>query len=271
MGDFRELSKADPAVVPAIARIVECFFFQSPAVPVWSRESGDCYGLWIAMEGRGRMNLGRSSQRIGPGNALLLRPGERIQVRQERSAPVRNFLLAMHLEESAAIRAEGPGLVRMNDLVGVTVLARKLIEAHQTADALSRAQSLPLAEALLLEFQRMRDSGERGVSPYDGRLLELANRIRLAPGEPWSVERCAREFGLCRSRFSRLFQRLTTHPPMRFIVKCRMQSAGRLLRESPLSVSEIADALGYRDVFYFSKHFRKEMGKAPTRYRADGW
>ncbi len=159
----------------------------------------------------------------------------------------------------------------MNDLVGVTVLARKLVEAANAQDAFAKRQTVPLAEALLLEYRRMLTHEAAGPSAHDGKLIELANRIRLEPEKSWRVDRCAREVGLCRSQFTRLFQRLTANTPMRFIIKCRLQRAARLLLETRLSVSEIAETMGYRDVFYFSKHFRAEMGKPPTRYRADGW
>lgn len=248
-----------------------CFFFQNPAVNLWERDCGPCHLFWMGLEGRGRIQSGRENQRIGPGNACLFLPGDTLRVRQDRGHSIRNFVAALDFTKSPYARGRRPALVRMNDLVGVTVLARKLIEAWNAGDAISQLQTNALMQSLLLEYDRMQQSADTGASIHDAKLIELANRIRLEPELPWRVAACAREVGLCRSQFTRLFQRLTANTPMRFIVKCRMQRAGRMLLETPLSVSEIAEIMGYRDVFYFSKHFRLEMGKPPSQYRRDKW
>lgn len=47
----------------------------------------------------------------------------------------------------------------------------------------------------------------------------------------------------------------------------RMEEAGWMLRESPLSVSEISSRVGYSEPFYFSSVFRKCHGISPREYR----
>ena len=46
-----------------------------------------------------------------------------------------------------------------------------------------------------------------------------------------------------------------------------MERARLLLAESSLSVGMIAEALGFRDVFFFSRQFRQRTGLTPTAYR----
>jgi AraC-like DNA-binding protein len=53
-----------------------------------------------------------------------------------------------------------------------------------------------------------------------------------------------------------------------FIVEARLNRARQLLLESTLSVSQIADELGYEDVFFFSRQFKERTGRTPTEYRA---
>lgn len=223
----------------------------------------------MALEGCGKLYLHDRFEVIGAGSSYLFYPNEKIIVSQESHHPVKHFLAFLNFPHRPFPENMRPGLAMMNDLVGVTVLARKLVETILSQDATSRRQAHILAETLLLEYRKMIDLKTSHGSAHDGKLLELANRIRLEPELPWSVAACAREMGLCRSQFSRLFKQLTANSPIRFIVKCRMQKAGRLLRETHLSVNEIADMMGYRDVFYFSKHFRQENGQAPSHYRRE--
>ena len=47
----------------------------------------------------------------------------------------------------------------------------------------------------------------------------------------------------------------------------RIRRARMALRESSLSMGELAASLGFRDASHFSKTFRKVVGKTPTQYR----
>ena len=53
-----------------------------------------------------------------------------------------------------------------------------------------------------------------------------------------------------------------------YLVRFRMNKAASLLREeSMLSISEIADSVGYTDYAQFSKIFKKYKGASPRTYR----
>ncbi|MFD2610956.1 helix-turn-helix domain-containing protein [Paenibacillus gansuensis] len=46
-----------------------------------------------------------------------------------------------------------------------------------------------------------------------------------------------------------------------------MNQAKLLLRQTTYKLSEIADSVGYNDLFTFSKAFKKVVGVAPNLYR----
>jgi AraC family transcriptional regulator of arabinose operon len=56
---------------------------------------------------------------------------------------------------------------------------------------------------------------------------------------------------------------------MRFAIRQRVQRAQQLLRGSSMQISEIADALGYVDVYFFSRQFKQATGVSPSTYRRD--
>jgi AraC-like DNA-binding protein len=58
-------------------------------------------------------------------------------------------------------------------------------------------------------------------------------------------------------------------PPHRYMQEAKLSLARRLLRESDLPITEIADVLGYDDPLYFSRLFRREVGLSPRDYRKD--
>lgn len=65
---------------------------------------------------------------------------------------------------------------------------------------------------------------------------------------------------------SRLFKKHLNKTVSEYVNDEKLYFACELIQSTNLSLSEIADYLGYSDVFYFSKLFKKKFGKAPSKY-----
>ena len=63
------------------------------------------------------------------------------------------------------------------------------------------------------------------------------------------------------------FKRATGCSVMAYFLKLKIQTAKRLLRESDLSVAQIAEKLAFDTPNYFSKTFKKTTGYTPLQYR----
>lgn len=82
-----------------------------------------------------------------------------------------------------------------------------------------------------------------------------------------TVLHVAKHFQIDRRRLSSLFERQMGVSPNMYLTDLRIQKAKLLLRTSNLSIAHIAESIGYRDHFYFSRVFKKETGLSPTLYR----
>ena len=60
---------------------------------------------------------------------------------------------------------------------------------------------------------------------------------------------------------------VTNMSPGNFVVHAHVQRARQLALETTMSMSQIADALGYRDVHFFSRQFKQWTGHSPRRLR----
>ncbi|MGG6311503.1 helix-turn-helix domain-containing protein [Paenibacillus macerans] len=77
----------------------------------------------------------------------------------------------------------------------------------------------------------------------------------------------AAKANLSERQFSRLFQRQTGMNFTGYVQGIRMDAACRLLAESRCSVGEIAAAVGYADLKFFHRLFKKKIGMPPRQYR----
>lgn len=97
-----------------------------------------------------------------------------------------------------------------------------------------------------------------------GRALALMH-ARVA--HPWTTEALAAEVNLSRSAFAERFTQLVGAPPISYLIDWRMQLAAARLRDTPLSIGQIADELGYESEATFTRAFKRAMGVAPGQYR----
>ena len=77
----------------------------------------------------------------------------------------------------------------------------------------------------------------------------------------------ALQLSIDRTHFFRIFKAKTGVSPEQYITKYRVEKALDLLKEDRHTVTEIASLVGVSDVYYFSKLFKKNMGKSPTEYK----
>jgi len=149
----------------------------------------------------------------------------------------------------------------------------------------------PRFDELLTQSRRTDRRGVlRAIHLLEGILLELADAPALAAAAPaawmgratrriaeWAVRgevdgrvdyaRLAEELGTSESTLRRRFHEATGTSPHGYLLQCRAAEARRLLGETDLPVKAIADRLGYRDVYFFSRQFRQLTGVPPAMYR----
>lgn len=82
-----------------------------------------------------------------------------------------------------------------------------------------------------------------------------------------TVEEIANDVGLSLSFFSRKFKHDMGYSPIEYLNHLRIQKACQLLHFTNTRVKEIAFIVGFKDQFYFSRFFRKQIGISPSQFR----
>ena len=95
----------------------------------------------------------------------------------------------------------------------------------------------------------------------------MKDYIRDHLGEAVMVDMIVREVNLSAAYCGELFMKCEGVTIHEFINNLRINHAKDLLAEGEMSISEIAAASGFTDVFYFSKKFKALTGLSPNQYR----
>lgn len=84
-----------------------------------------------------------------------------------------------------------------------------------------------------------------------------------------SIQELAEKLNLNRSYFSTLFRKKMGKSPQEFLIDCRMEKACQLMAEHGYSPGEAAVAVGYPDIFSFSRMFKRRYGRSPRAYQKE--
>ncbi len=80
------------------------------------------------------------------------------------------------------------------------------------------------------------------------------------------IERFATEIGVSRMQLYRKLNALTEMTVKEFVRNIRLKRAAQLLVQKKMNVSEVAYAVGFRDLSHFRKCFRQEFGMSSSEY-----
>ena len=121
-----------------------------------------------------------------------------------------------------------------------------------------------LLEQILIELaeERQRPDGQPGWLRKTLQRLDTA-----AQGDVIDYDAVAAEVDMAQSTLRRRFRDAVGLPPHEYVLQSRVATARKLLAESNLPIKSIAQQLGYNDVYFFSRQFRKFAGVPPAMYR----
>ena len=139
----------------------------------------------------------------------------------------------------------------------------QLQQGYAVPQLLAAAAALRMSLCSLLQVSQS-SSGNRSATE---RTLAVRDVLCEAPAREYRLEDLALSARLSVPHFSALFRHLTGYPPVDFLIRQRIRRACHLLDTSDQSISSIAETVGFKDPYYFSRCFRRIMGCAPLAYR----
>jgi AraC-like DNA-binding protein len=127
---------------------------------------------------------------------------------------------------------------------------------------LELARRFRTSEVVQWEFLRQQ---ERSL-----RLKKLFDHISAHYTEKLSVAAAAKLAAMSEPQFMKTFKRVAGMTLVSYLNHVRLANGSRLLRETSLTIAEIASTVGFSDQSYFDKRFKRAFGQTPKEFRLGG-
>lgn len=235
----------------------------------WKTSGDGHFNLWIALAGEGYLRCDNHTYRIFPGAFFIFSPKQNISAAHYSGSRITRFSAHFHPIKEGRRLDDAAGLPKMGGEVPSLPLAQRQIDVIMRIA--QRRDEDEVLSRKLYDFI-VQCSGSRESMPHallNDRVAEALKIFREAPASVDSISKIAKDLGISRSHFDREFTQQTGQAPKQFLINCKMIEARRYLESSHLRVGEIAEALGYKDIYFFSRQFKQLAGKSPMQYRKE--
>lgn len=224
----------------------------------------DAEGSPLHVLGAGECPISRTGEpvRLGGGG-----PRTTVVMGAFRFGAAPRSLLFSKLPRAIHVAADDPVAVPALASIVQLLIAESASRSPGSTVVVSRLADILLVQALrtYIAGTDCKEHGLRAlVDPQIGKALAL---IHERPTDSWTVEGLAAAVALSRSGFAARFSSLVGEPPLEYVARWRMTKAAQFLRESELSLAEVAAQVGYQSEASFNRAFKRWGGVAPGAYR----
>lgn len=109
---------------------------------------------------------------------------------------------------------------------------------------------------------------EEKVQNSDTKIIQMVKKyIQTHYGESLDLDTVAGQVFLSPAYLGILFKQKTGQNYTDYVMDIRIEKSKELLHDVTMTIAEIASAVGYKDVKYFSKLFKRKLGITPKEYR----
>lgn len=259
----------------SVTRVANLHYFEfTEKYRTLSDRHGFCELLYVD-RGEIEVTAERYTGTLRAGQLIIHRPGEEHSLSTERGAP--NVIIIGFECESEALSPLSERPVTLSDeqagrLAEVTAHGMNVFEPpydvpnlkcmRKRGDSAFGAEQLfrNSLECFLIELTRSAPARARSDTAALERYISENYRTKI------TLDNLCFLFGTNKTTLCRRFRETYGQSVTRYVNGLRIRDAKRLLREGELSVTEIAEKLGFESLHYFSRLFSRYTGVSPTGY-----
>jgi len=232
--------------------------------------TGNSYLLLVLLEGEACLQLQDNRYALTQGDCYLLPPDTQLELENLSAETLCCFELAfgrVDESETGGGHEAFPFTGKLNALPFPRLRGymERLLEHKDEAYGLQALRNHICFQELLVFLFEQNDPARRENSSVLAVEQTIAT-LRLGFNQPVRVDQLAQQANIGIWQYRQLFKRITGRNPNEYMTELRINRAKELLLASKASLGEIAQSVGYQDVYYFNRIFRKIVGASPRQY-----
>lgn len=239
-------------------------------------------------KGRGAVSVDFTSYDVSASDIALILPGQLHAIKGFRGATMEyeNIIFHPNIFESSgaddsyhrflqpilSMQLDCPTILRSDGEASYTAVRACLDENDKIC--MSFPPGYPLAikgNLFALFFALYTASGNRSRPVPAGKNIEklksVIKYVELNYASPMSIEQMADLAGFSKSHFMKYFKQTMGVPFTAYLNSYRLTMAARLLLQSDDTVLSVASEVGFDNLSYFNRAFKKQYGMTPSGYR----
>lgn len=168
-----------------------------------------------------------------------------------------------------------PSVIRLNEIKkGVSLKGDKLPVVQELMRAMIFQNNMERLSTLIFIFSQIASSDEMDVVGFREKrhrgILKMQDVYRFMLTnyhQKISLDNVANVVGMNRSSFCSFFKRENGKSFFAALNEYRINCACLMLKETEMPIADICFAVGFNDIPYFNRSFKKQIGSSPKDYR----
>ncbi|MGX4584553.1 helix-turn-helix domain-containing protein [Paenibacillus chitinolyticus] len=243
-------------------------------IPMWysTEATLNCHLAVIVTQGKVIYTLNGQPNKAEAGEVLIIPKGTKRSAENDESGPHQKFTVLFDYEATGSMYIpilERDEVLKMHIRSFDYLISRclQLYYGFKEEGEINRLLCLNQLHEIMLLISK--EAEMEGASPTK---MMLAKKMQKYLVERYrqhvEISDLAKLINRSPNYTSSLFKEVTGQSPMQFVARLRLLEARRLLLQSDMTVSEIAQYLGFYDTSHFFRLFRKAMSITPSEFRA---
>ncbi|NQX57878.1 helix-turn-helix domain-containing protein [Paenibacillus qinlingensis] len=239
----------------------------------WSRdhEPFEDFDFWYVWEGEGEVTLNSKIYPVRSGDCFLFKPGDLSSAEHNPERPLTVTYIHFTAEEDHTLMMSLPSFVHFDPAEFHETYLDRFVHVRRTGAFGHEEEANALLKLILLLFERQAPANQTIADPakrsMNRVMMDIAAHIRQDPGRQHQIQDLANQAHLSPRYFSLKFKEIMGQTIESYLIQSRIERATYLLKLG-MNVSEVAEALGYRSIYFFSRQFKKVTGKNPSQLRS---
>ncbi|WP_042168516.1 helix-turn-helix domain-containing protein [Paenibacillus gorillae] len=248
-----------------------CFTCEGMAAQV--EKKPDRYVLVIAAEGGGLLWIDEKEYTLAKGRCFIIKPGAAMRIANrsddQTSVHIIEFDILPTRTDVGGPNSPTPdslpeGAIQPRPSSRILQLAQTLYDHRKRLNEQEEYENHLWFQELI--FKLMKAADENKELQAIQAVEQAIQQMRDSLNDDFTLGQLAENAGLSPRHFSRIFRTLTNKSPIDYLIEQRMSKAKLLLLDSKDTIHEIANAIGFRDPFHFSRSFKQHTGVSPRLY-----